>query len=79
MNGVRRREFIALLSGAAFALPFAAHAQQPAALTREQSDALNAYNNAVNDFQIILSQRRTQIELEPVTRHPRTSTLPCSH
>lgn len=62
MKGVGRREFIALLSGAAFALPFAAHAQQPAALTREQSDALNAYNSAVNDFQIILSQRRTQID-----------------
>jgi hypothetical protein len=32
---------------------------QPAALTN--SDALNAYNNAVNDFKSILSQRRAQI------------------
>jgi hypothetical protein len=34
---------------------------QPAALTNPQSDALNAYNNAVNDFKSILSQRRAQI------------------
>jgi hypothetical protein len=35
---------------------------QPAALTKSQSDALNAYNNAVNDFKSILSQRRAQID-----------------
>jgi hypothetical protein len=34
---------------------------QPAALTKSQSDALNAYNNAVRDFRSILGQRRAQI------------------
>lgn len=34
---------------------------QPAALTKSQSDALAAYNKAVNDFRSILSQRRAQI------------------
>lgn len=34
---------------------------QPGALAKKQSDALNAYNNAVNDFQSILGQRRAQI------------------
>ena len=34
---------------------------QPAALTKSQSDALDAYNKAVNDFKSILSQRRAQI------------------
>src|ERR1700694_5208682 len=34
---------------------------QPGALTKKQSDALNAYNNAVNDFESILGQRRAQI------------------
>ena len=34
---------------------------QPAALTKSQSDALNTYNNAVNDFRSILGQRRAQI------------------
>jgi hypothetical protein len=34
---------------------------QPAALTKSQSDALNAYNNAVSQFKSILSQRRAQI------------------
>ena len=34
---------------------------QPAALTKSQSDALNTYNNAVNYFKSILSQRRAQI------------------
>ena len=34
---------------------------QPAALTKSQSDALDAYNKAVNDFRSILSQRRAQI------------------
>jgi hypothetical protein len=34
---------------------------QPAALTKKQSDALNAYNNAVSNFETILRQRRAQI------------------
>ena len=34
---------------------------QPAALTKSQSDALDAYNKAVNDFRSILGQRRAQI------------------
>ena len=34
---------------------------QPAALTKKQSDALNAYNNAVSNFESILGQRRAQI------------------
>ena len=35
---------------------------QPAALTKSQSDALDAYNNAVRSFRSILSQRRAQID-----------------
>jgi hypothetical protein len=35
---------------------------QPDVLTKKQSEALNAYNNAVSDFQSILSQRRAQID-----------------
>ncbi len=34
---------------------------QPAALTKSQLDALKTYNDAVNDFRSILSQRRAQI------------------
>jgi hypothetical protein len=34
---------------------------QPAAPAKPQPDALNSYNNAVNDFRSILSQRRVQI------------------
>jgi hypothetical protein len=34
---------------------------QPAALTTSQSEALNKYNKALNDFRSILSQRRAQI------------------
>ena len=34
---------------------------QPAALTKSQSDALNAYNKAVQDFRLILSERRAEI------------------
>ncbi|MGD9925383.1 MAG: hypothetical protein AB7V13_28625, partial [Pseudorhodoplanes sp.] len=39
----------------------AAQAQQPA-LTASQSDALERYNKALNDFKSILSQRRSQID-----------------
>jgi hypothetical protein len=35
---------------------------QPAALTKSQSDALSAYNKAVDDFKSILRQRRAQID-----------------
>jgi hypothetical protein len=34
---------------------------QPTALTKPQSDALNAYNKTVQDFRSILSERRAQI------------------
>jgi len=34
---------------------------QPGAPTKKQSDALNTYNNAVNDFESILGERRAQI------------------
>ena len=37
---------------------------QPATLTKEQSDALAAYNEAVNGFKSILGQRRAQIDLK---------------
>src|SRR5690349_14091087 len=36
-------------------------AGQPAALTKPQSDALDAYNNAVSQFKSVLGQRRAQI------------------
>src|SRR6266702_6201178 len=35
----------------------------PAALTNNQSDALNTYNNALRNFEAILGQRRAQINL----------------
>jgi hypothetical protein len=35
---------------------------QPAALTKSQSDALDAYDNALNHFKSILAQRRAQID-----------------
>ncbi len=34
---------------------------QPDVLTKKQTDALGAYNNAVSDFELILGQRRAQI------------------
>ncbi len=39
-----------------------AHAQ-PAALTREQADALAAYNKALEDFKAILAKRRAEITM----------------
>ncbi len=35
---------------------------QPGTLTKKQSDALDAYNKAANDFEAILGQRRAQID-----------------
>ena len=35
---------------------------QPATLTKRQSDALNTYNDAVNHFKSVLSERRAQID-----------------
>ena len=63
---MRRREFITAVTSLVLAklgnLGFMSLAQgQPAALTKAQSDALNTYNNAVNDFKSILGLRRTQI------------------
>ena len=37
-------------------------AAQPAALTKKQSDALNKYNDAVKNFELVLGQRRAQID-----------------
>src|ERR1700686_3498586 len=63
---VRRREFITAVTSLVLAkignLGFISLAQgQPAALSKSQTDALNAYNNAVSDFRSILGQRRAQI------------------
>src|SRR5499425_1003586 len=58
----------ALANAVAFLLPkfsnvsFMSHAEgQPAGFTKSQSDALNAYNNTVNQFKSILRERRAQI------------------
>ncbi len=40
----------------------AAHAQPPATLTKEQSDAVATYDKAVADFKAVLAQRRAQID-----------------
>src|SRR5580700_1619392 len=66
---VRRREFITAITSLILAkignLGFMSLAQgQPAALTKAQSGALDAYNNAVNDFRSILGQRCAQINLK---------------
>ena len=53
---MKRREFIALIGSATAGYPIVALGQ-PAA----QTDALNTYNKAVNDFRSILGQRRAQI------------------
>jgi len=69
---MRRRDFIQALAATAAGWPFPAGAQtqpapsrtaptQPAALTQAQSDALEAYDKALNQFKSILNERRTQI------------------
>ena len=57
---MRRRELIKAFAVAAvgWSLPAAA---QPTALTQEQSDALDAYNEALKQFKSILGERRAQI------------------
>jgi hypothetical protein len=39
---------------------------QPGTLTKKQSDALNTYNNAVKNFELLLRQRREQIDSKQV-------------
>jgi hypothetical protein len=52
-------------------LGFISSAYGQPALTKSQSDALNAYNKAVNDFRSILNQRREQINSkEPLPNTP---------
>src|SRR6202140_4597617 len=47
-----------VITAAAFVSPAMG---QPGTLTKRQSDALNAYSNAVTSFESILGQRRAQI------------------
>jgi len=69
---MRRREFIKALAATAAGWSFPAGAQTPSAaprapatepppLTQAQSDALAAYNAALDQFKSILSERRAQI------------------
>jgi len=53
---------------------------QPAALTKQQSDALNTYNDAVKNFKSILGERRAQINSKSTAAElAGTGTLPCTH
>jgi hypothetical protein len=52
----------ALALGLLFASLLSPAIGQPAALTKNQSDALDAYNHAVSDFESILRERRAQIK-----------------
>jgi hypothetical protein len=69
---MRRREFIKAAAATAASWPFSAGAQtglvppraspsRPTALTQAQSGALETYDNALNQFKSILSERRAQI------------------
>jgi hypothetical protein len=56
------------VGGLGFASPATA---QPATLTKAQSDALAAYNDAVNKFRSVVSQRRAQIDAkQPLSNLP---------
>jgi hypothetical protein len=69
----------ALASADIGALGFISRAAgQPAALTKSQSDALDAYNNAVRQFKSVLSQRRAD-QFESTAPEPAgTSALSCA-
>jgi hypothetical protein len=59
---LRRREFIEGFAATAAAWPLAVRAQtRPGPPTQAQSDALEAYDKALNQFKSILSERRAQI------------------
>jgi hypothetical protein len=45
-------------------------ANEPAVLTKSQRDALNAYNDTLNDFKAILRQRRAQIDSDELPDLP---------
>ena len=52
---------------------------QPVALTSTQSEALNAYNDAVKNFESILGQRQCADQFETGIAEPAgTSALPCA-
>ena len=57
---------VSRISGAIFMSPAMA---QPGPLTRKQSDALNTYNNAVRNFELVLRQRRAQIDSKQPLRN----------
>src|SRR4029077_9421499 len=52
----------ALALGLFLAPPVSIATGQPAALTKNPTDALDTYDRAVNDFKSILGQRRAQID-----------------
>jgi hypothetical protein len=61
---IHRRNFVLLLGIAVTAWSRAARAQRPeqrGVLTQPQLDALNAYNDALNGFREVLSERRAEL------------------